>query len=148
MYIRAQCALDVGVSDIRRNNFIWKKSFMGKILKEIDIQLIRPRVYNSYFQGLEATKDDIETFYEEGEPKRYERTGNYRSSPNGLPPSGKNGDYTYTIMLEPPSYDTGTHDGLTVLTDIQNHGHGVLGKENTWDEAIEDIKKAIKNNFN
>lgn len=120
---------------------------MGKIFSAIDQQIIRPRVNAAYAEGYQATKEDIESFYTQGNPKVYQRTGAYGESPNSTPPHGANGDYDYNIRLDDPTYTTGNYDGHTVLEKAQYHGSGILGRAGTWYEAQEDIKQALEKNF-
>ena len=122
---------------------------MGKIFDAIDRQIIAPRVKASYQEGFEKTKEDIQSFYSEGNPVQYVRTGLYGMSPDSYPPPGANGTghYHYSIWLDPPGYMTGTFSGETVLEIAQRNGFGVLGKPGTWEEAMEDIKQALENNF-
>lgn len=121
--------------------------YIGKIFSAIDRQIIRPRVNASYNEGIAATIEDIMSFYFQGNPKRYERTGAYGDSPNSTPPHGGNGKYDYNIRLDDPSYNTGTFDGHTVLEQAQFNGSGILGRGGTWYESEEDIKEAIIRNF-
>lgn len=103
---------------------------MGKIFNAIDRQIIRPRVNAAYNEGLAVTKEDILSFYIQGNPKQYERTGAYGDSPNSTPPSGSNGKYDYSIYLERPKYNTGT-PGFPVLEEAQYKGSGILGRGGT-----------------
>ena len=119
---------------------------MGKIFSAIDKQIIRPRVNASYNEGISATIEDIMSFYFQGNPKRYVRTGAYGDSPNGTPPSGGNGKYDYSIYLERPEYNTGT-PGFPVLEQAQCNGSGILGRPNTWHESEEDIIEAVIRSF-
>lgn len=120
---------------------------MGKIFSAIDKQIIKPRVVASHEEGYEATKEDISSFYSQGEPIRYERTGAYGNSPKSTGVTGGNGNYSYNISLEDPSYNTGTYDGHTVLEEAQWNGSGILGRGGTWFESEEDIKAAVIKNF-
>lgn len=120
---------------------------MGKIFSAIDTQIIRPRTVASEEDGFKATKDDIESFYSQGNPKRYKRTGTYGNSPRSTGVTGSDGDYDYTIYLEDPEYHTGTYSGHKVLEEAQWKGSGILGRGGTWFESEEDIKEAVRNNF-
>ena len=120
---------------------------MGKLFAEIDRTIIRPRVNAAYNEGFSKTQEDIQSFYSQGNPIRYVRTGALGDSPSSDPPSGGNGNYHYNIRLDDPSYDTGTYSGHTVLEEAQHNGSGILGKPGTWEEAQEDIRQAIENNF-
>ena len=120
---------------------------MGKIFQAIDKQIIKPRVMASEKEGFQMTKKDIESFYTQGSPQVYQRTGALGESPESTGVSGGNGDYHYNIHLNPPSYSTGTYDGQTVLEEAQYHGSGILGRAGTWFEAQQDIEEAVKKNF-
>lgn len=120
---------------------------MGKIFSAIDAQIIRPRTVASEEDGFKATKEDIESFYSQGNPKRYERTWAYGNSPRSTGVAGGDGNYDYSIYLEDPEYHTGTYSGHKVLEEAQFNGSGILGKSGTWKESEEDIKEAIRNNF-
>lgn len=120
---------------------------MGKIFQAIDKQIIKPRVVASEREGFQKTKDDIESFYIQGSPHVYQRTGALGESPESTGVSGGNGNYHYNIHLIPPVYSTGTYDGQTVLEEAQYHGSGILGRAGTWFEAQRDIEEAIKKNF-
>lgn len=122
---------------------------MGEIMQMIDSQIIRPRVHAAYQEGFEKTKEDIESFYSQGNPVRYQRTGMYGMSPNSYPPAGSSGSgsYHYSIWLDPPGYMTGTFSGQQVLEAAQRYGFGILGKPGTWVQAMGDIKQALENHF-
>ena len=61
---------------------------MGKIFQAIDKQIIKPRVVAAEREGFQMTKEDIESFYMQGDPKRYKRTGAYGKSPESTGISG------------------------------------------------------------
>ena len=119
---------------------------MGKIFQAIDKQIIKPRAVAAEREGFQMTKEDIESFYMQGDPKRYERTGAYGESPESTGVSGGNGNYDYNIHLNRPAYSTGT-PGFPVLEEAQYHGSGILGRAGTWFEAQQDIEEALKKNF-
>lgn len=120
---------------------------MGKIFDAIDNQIIKPRVMASEREGLAATYEDIYSFYIQGNPSVYVRTGAYGDSVTSTGVSGGNGEYHYKIFLNPPSYSTGTYDGQTVLQEAQYHGSGILGRAGTWFEAQQDIEEVLRKNF-
>lgn len=120
---------------------------MGKIFNTIDKQIIRPRVMASEREGFQMTKEDIESFYIQGNPSSYVRTGALGESPESTGVSGGNGNYHYNIHLNPPTYTTGTYSGQKVLEEAQYHGSGILGRAGTWFEAQQDIEEALKKNF-
>lgn len=122
---------------------------MGKIFAEIDRAIINPRVRSAYSEGFSKTQEDIQSFYSQGNPIRYTRTGLYGMSPDSYPPPGANGtgNYHYSIWLDIPGYMTGSFSGQQVLEEAQHNGSGILGKPGTWEEAQEDIKQAIEKNF-
>lgn len=120
---------------------------MGKIFQAIDKQIIKPRVMASEKEGFQMTKKDIESFYTQGFPQVYQRTGALGESPRTTGVSGNNGNYDYHIYLDPPEYTTGTYSGQKVMEEAQWHGSGILGRAGTWFEAEHDIEEALKNNF-
>ena len=120
---------------------------MGKIFDAIDKQIIKPRVDNAYNEGLQMTKEDIESFYVVPPGKVYVRTDTYKNSPDGTPPSGGDGKYHYDIHLNVSDYSTGTYSGQKVFEEAQWNGSGILGRGGTWYEAMDDIEQAIKKNF-
>lgn len=120
---------------------------MGKIMAAIDSQIIRPRVNAAFTEGLSGTQESISSFYSQGNPVRYQRTGAYGNSVESTGPSGGNGDYTYSIYLQDPSYSTGTFDGHTVLEQAQFNGSGILGRPGTWALSVQRIMQGIINNF-
>lgn len=120
---------------------------MGKIFSEIDKEIAR-RTKQSYEEGLQATKEDIESFYDAPAGKYYKRTHTYDNSPDGEEPSGSDGNYEYKIFLNvPPSYPTGSFTGQEVFEAAQVNGAGILGKGGTWFASMYDIEEAIKKNF-
>lgn len=121
---------------------------MGVIMDAIDAQIIRPRVEAAEREGFEMTQVDIQNFYSSGAPRVYDRTETYASSPRSSGVSGGNGNYHYNIHLNVAEYPYGLHNGLQVITDIQNNGSGVLGTPGTWDDSVQDIIEAVKANFN
>lgn len=114
----------------------------------IDTQIIRPRTVASEKDGFKTTKDDINSFYTQGSPKRYERTGAYGNSPRSTGVAGGDGNYDYSIYLEDPEYSTGSYSGHKVLEEAQFNGSGILGKSGTWKESVEDVEESVRNNFN
>ena len=120
---------------------------MGKIFDAIDKEIIKPRVDNAYREGLQMTKEDIESFYSQGDPVRYVRTDTNKKSPDGTPPSGSDGKYHYDIHLNVSDYSTGTYSGQKVFEEAQYNGSGILGRAGTWFEAEIDIEEALKKNF-
>lgn len=119
---------------------------MGKIFNAIDRQIIRPRVVNSESLGFQMAQEDIKSFYSQGSPKRYERTGSYGESIRRSGVTGGNGNYDYEIYMEAPAYKTGT-PGFPVLQEAQYNGSGILGKSNTWEDAKRSIENALKMYF-
>lgn len=119
---------------------------MGIIFDEIDKQIIRPRVENVAREGFQMTQEDVQSFYVQGKPIRYKRTGALGRSPRESGVTGANGNYHYNIHLERPIYKTGT-PGFPVLEEAQYHGSGILGRAGTWYESVQDIEEAIKKNF-
>lgn len=120
---------------------------MGKIFNAIDLQELRPRINRACNEGFKLAKEDIASFYIQGKPKQYVRTGKYGKTPQVLRPTGSNGNYHYIIWLEPPEYTTGTYSGQKVMEEAQYHGSGILGRAGTWFEAEFDIVDAVKNAF-
>ena len=120
---------------------------MGKIFQAIDKQIIKPRVVAAEQEGFQMTKEDIESFYLQGSPVEYERTGKYKKSPDGTPPSGGDGKYSYEIHLNVSDYSTGTYSGQKVFEEAQWNGSGILGRGGTWFEAMYDIEEALRKNF-
>lgn len=119
---------------------------MGKIFEAIDKQIIKPRVDASESGGLSKTKENVESFYNQGFPTQYLRTGALGESPESSGVSGGNGEYKYEIHLNEPTYSTGT-PGYPVLQEAQHNGSGILGKPGTWDYSIRDIEEELKKNF-
>lgn len=119
---------------------------MGKIFEAIDKQIIKPRVDASKSGGLSKTKENVESFYSQGFPTQYLRTGALGESPESSGVSGGNGEYKYEIHLNEPTYSTGT-PGYPVLQEAQHNGSGILGKTGTWDYSIRDIEEELKKNF-
>lgn len=120
---------------------------MGKIFEAIDKQIIKPRVDASESGGLSKTKENVESFYSQGFPTQYLRTGALGESPESSGVSGGNGEYKYKIHLNEPTYSTGTYSGHTVLEEAQHNGSGILGKPGTWDDSVQDIEEELKKNF-
>lgn len=120
---------------------------MGKIWNAVDRQVIRPRAYASEAEGIASTFESIGSFYGQGNPVLYLRTGNYASSPYSSGVQGGGGKYDYTIGLKVSDYNTGTYSGQKVFEEIQVKGSGILGRGGTWFEASYDIIEAVKKNF-
>ena len=77
---------------------------MGKIWNAVDRQVIRPRVYAAEAEGIASTFEAIGSFYGQGNPVLYQRTGNYGSSPYSSGVQGGGGKYDYTIGLVVSDY--------------------------------------------
>lgn len=119
---------------------------MGKLFDAIDKQIIKPRVDASESGGLSKTKENVESFYSQGFPTQYLRTGALEKSSESSGVSGGNGEYKYKIHLNEPTYSTGT-PGYPVLQEAQHNGSDILGKPGTWDDSIRDIEEELKKNF-
>lgn len=134
--------------DVSLSFFVFQKgNTMGKIFDAIDKQIIKPRVDASESGGFAKTKENLESFYSQGFPIQYMRTGALGESPESSGVSGGNGNYSYEIHLNDPEYSTGTFSGHTVLEQAQHNGAGILGKPFTWVESLKDIKEELKKNF-
>ena len=120
---------------------------MGEIFNAIDKQILWPRTLSSQQQGFAATQESIQSFYSQGQPRVYKRTGAYGESPHSDYPSGGNGNYHYNIILNPPAYSTGTYSGQKVMEEAQSNGSGILGKPGTWNEAVENIGRILESIF-
>lgn len=120
---------------------------MGKIWNAVDRQIIRPRVYASEAEGIASTFESIGSFYGQGNPVLYQRTGKYKKSPISSGVQGGSGNYKYTIELQVSEYGTGNFSGQEVFEEIQHNGSGILGKPGTWDEAQQSILDAVRKNF-
>lgn len=120
---------------------------MGKIFDAVDKQIIKPRVDASESGGFAKTKENVESFYSQGFPEQYLRTGKYEHSAESSGVFGGNGNYHYNIHLNVSDYKTGTFSGQTVFEEAQHNGSGILGKPGTWDDSVRDIEEELKKNF-
>ena len=91
---------------------------------------------------------NVNDYYSEGNPVKYVRTGTLLTSPETNEVSGSGDSLEFEAkMNEDIEYNTGTFDGLDVLTATEWGTHGVLGKPGYWDKTLEDIPKNIKTAF-
>lgn len=94
--------------------------------------------------GFEATKQNVEDFYSQGQPRYYQRTGQLGKTPESTGVSGHGNHYEAQIWLNGDySYNTGTYSGAKVLSEAEMGGSGILGKPGFWEKSEEDIKRAL-----
>lgn len=96
-------------------------------------------------QGLMKAHENASEFYDQGDPKRYKRTGTYGTAPNTDGVKGFGNVQEVEIYMEEAGhgYSTGTFSAREVWEAVENHTAGVLGKAGRWAETESDVAKII-----
>lgn len=96
-------------------------------------------------QGLMKAHENASEFYDQGDPKRYKRTGTYGTAPNTDGVKGFGNVQEVEIYMEEAGhgYSTGTFSAREVWEAVENHTAGVLGKAGRWAETETDVSKII-----
>lgn len=96
-------------------------------------------------QGLMKAHENANEFYDQGDPKRYKRTGTYGTAPNTDGVKGFGNIQEVEIYMEEAGhgYSTGTFSARDVWEAVENHTAGVLGKAGRWAETESDVSKII-----
>lgn len=96
-------------------------------------------------QGLMKAHENASEFYDQGDPKRYKRTGTYGTAPNTDGVKGFGNVQEVEIYMEEAGhgYSTGTFSAREVWEAVENHTAGVLGKAGRWAETESDVSKII-----
>lgn len=96
-------------------------------------------------QGLMKAHENANEFYDQGDPKRYKRTGTYGTAPNTDGVKGFGNVQEVEIYMEEAGhgYSTGTFSAREVWEAVENHTAGVLGKAGRWAETESDVSKII-----
>lgn len=96
-------------------------------------------------QGLMKAHENASEFYDQGDPKRYKRTGTYGTAPNTDGVKGFGNVQEVEIYMEEAGhgYSTGTFSAREVWEAVENHTAGVLGKAGRWAETESDVLKII-----
>lgn len=96
-------------------------------------------------QGLMKAHENASEFYDQGDPKRYKRTGTYGTAPNTDGVKGFGNIQEVEIYMEEAGhgYSTGTFSAREVWEAVENHTAGVLGKAGRWAETENDVLKII-----
>lgn len=96
-------------------------------------------------QGLMKAHENASEFYDQGDPKRYKRTGTYGTAPNTDGVKGFGNIQEVEIYMEEAGhgYSTGTFSARDVWDAVENHTAGVLGKAGRWAETESDVSKII-----
>ena len=96
-------------------------------------------------QGLMKAHENASEFYDQGDPKRYKRTGTYGTTPNTDGVKGFGNIQEVEIYMEEAGhgYSTGTFSAREVWEAVENHTAGVLGKAGRWAETESDVSKII-----
>ena len=96
-------------------------------------------------QGLMKAHENASEFYDQGDPKRYKRTGTYGTAPNTDGVKGFGNIQEVEIYMEEAGhgYSTGTFSAREVWEAVENHTAGVLGKAGRWAETESDVSKII-----
>ena len=92
---------------------------------------------------------NAESFYSQGSPMSYVRTGKYGDAPtsDGLQRSGN--EVSTEIYMEEAGhgYATGTFSAREVWQAAEDHTAGVLGKSGLWQDSEDEIKKMAYDKF-
>lgn len=92
---------------------------------------------------------NAESFYSQGEPSSYVRTGKYGDAPtsDGVQRSGNEVSTEIYMKEAGHGYRTGTFSAKEVWQAAEDHTFGVLGKSGLWQDSEEEIKKMAYDKF-
>ena len=87
------------------------------------------------------------SFYDQGEPKYYHRTGTYGTAPNTDGVKGFGNTQEVEIYMEEAGhgYSTGTFSAQEVWQAAEDHTYGVLGRPGRWAQTESDVQDIINN---
>mgnify|MGYP004631427987 FL=1 len=87
---------------------------------------------------------NLSSFYTQGTPKIYKRTGNLGGSAERTPLSCVGNTVSFEAKLNTThGYTTGTYSKTEVLEAAENHEHGVLGKSGVWAKSEGNMQKLL-----
>ena len=96
-------------------------------------------------QGLMKAHENASSFYDQGNPSSYIRTGTYGTAPNTDGVKGFGNTQEVEIYMEEAGhgYSTGTFSAQEVWQAAENHTAGVLGQPGRWAQTESDVGEII-----
>lgn len=98
-------------------------------------------------QGLIKAHENVNEFYDQGDPEYYKRTGTYGTAPNTDGVKGFGNQQEVEIYMEESGhgYSTGTFSAQEVWSAAETGSAGVLGQHGRWAETENDVQDIINN---
>lgn len=98
-------------------------------------------------QGLMKAHENASSFYDQGNPEYYERTGTYGTAPTTDGVKGFGNTQEVEIYMEEAGhgYSTGTFSAQEVWQAAEDHSAGILGRPGRWAETESDVQDIINN---
>lgn len=89
--------------------------------------------------------EQVGSFYTQGSPKVYIRTGALGDTPRVTPITSSGKTVSYEVYLDQShSYSTGTWDMATVMEHAESgNGGGILGKPGFWQRSQNNFQKTL-----
>ena len=126
------------------------KSFtdIQSLLSAVNQEMVQVMDEVSVEGGIIALRN-AESFYSQGSPTDYVRTGKYGDAPtsDGVQMSGNTVSTEIYMEEAGHGYATGTFSAREVWQAAEDHTAGVLGKSGLWQDSEDEIKKWLMINL-
>ena len=108
-------------------------------------QELRSAMSEISLQGLMKAHENASSFYDQGDPNSYKRTGTYGTAPNTDGVKGFGNIQEVEIYMEEAGhgYSTGTFSAQEVWQAAEDHTAGVLGRPGRWAQTENDVENII-----
>lgn len=88
--------------------------------------------------------EQVSSFYTQGSPRVYVRTGALGDTPRVTPTTDSGKSISYEVYLDQShNYSTGTWDMATVMANAESGGGGILGKPGFWQRSQSSFQQTL-----
>lgn len=92
---------------------------------------------------------NVNDYYDDSTPQRYQRTGTLLTSPDSTPVQGSGKHLEFSVyMNDGISYSTGTFSGAQVIDATERGGAGTIGNHGYFQRTEEAAQKILDSEFN
>ena len=100
-------------------------------------------------KSFDAARENAQSFYSQGNPKYYKRTGKYGDAPDSTGVLGSGNHLEAEIYMNPSGhgYTTGTFSAQEVWEAAETGSAGVLGMPGRWAQTESDIQQIVNEEF-
>lgn len=100
-------------------------------------------------KGKAKAKENAESFYSQGSPVLYDRTGKYGDASDSTGARGGGGHVSTEIYMNPSGhgYTTGTFSAQEVWEAAESGSAGVLGMPGRWTKTEQDVEQLANEIF-